>query len=122
VYDTGKIVNILVQLDGGTVRHVDPDRPMHIGGMSRFLSPPDAAASCEIETPSWAAYHGMEARLAVTWYTAELPMSLLEATPCPDLPPGIDAATELLLFVIRDEIVDLVYRYRAGAQPVGAPT
>jgi hypothetical protein len=95
---------------------------MHIGGMSHFLSPPDAAASCEIETPSWAAYHGIEARVAVTRYAAALLKSLIEPTPCPDLPPGIDAATEQLLLVVRDEIVDLVGRYRAGAQPVGAPT
>jgi hypothetical protein len=122
LYDTGKIANILLQLDGRTLRHVDPDELMHIGGMSHFLSPPDAGASGgEIETPSWAAYHGMEPRLAVTRFTAALLRSLVEATPQPDLPPGLDLTMEQRLLSVRDEIVDLVERYRAcAARPVGA--
>jgi hypothetical protein len=121
-YDTGKIVNILLQLDGRSLRHVDPDVLIHIGGMSHFLSPPDPGArGGEVETPSWAAYHGMEPRLAATRYTAALLRSLIEQTPQPDLPPGIDSALEQRLRFVRDEIVDLAERYRAcTARPVGA--
>jgi hypothetical protein len=121
-YDTAKIVNILLQLDGRTLQHVDPDVLIHIGGMSHFLSPPDPGAKGgEVETPSWAAYHGMEPRLAATRYTAALLRSLIERTPPPDLPPGIDPALEQRLLFVRDEIVDLVERYRAcAARPVGA--
>jgi hypothetical protein len=122
VYDTGKIVNILLQLDGRTLRHVDPDELIHIGGMSHFLSPPDAGSTGgEAETPSWAAYHGMEPRLAVTRYTAAVLRSLVEDKPLPDLPRGLDAALDQRLLFVRDEIIDLVERYRGcAARPVGA--
>ena len=97
------------------MRHVDPDDLVHIGGMSHFLSPPDPGAKGgEAETPSWAAYHGMEPRLAVTRYTAALLRSLVEQTPRPDLPPGLDPTMEQRLLFVRDEIVDLVERYRAA--------
>jgi hypothetical protein len=122
VYDTGKIVNILLQTDGRTLRHVDPDELIHIGGMSHFLSPPDAGADGgEVETPSWAAYHGMAPRLAVNRYTAALLRSLVERTPHPDLPPGLDPALERRLVWVRDEVIDLVERYQAcAARPVSA--
>jgi hypothetical protein len=121
VYDTGKIVNILLQLDGRTLRHVDPHELIHIGGMSHFLSPPDAAQGGEVETPSWAVYEGMEARLAVTRYTAALLRSLVEDTVRPGLPPGLDGALEHRLRFVTHEIVDLVERYRGcAARPMEA--
>jgi hypothetical protein len=122
VYDTGKIVNILLQLDGRRLTHVDPDELIHIGGMSHFLSPPDPGEpGGEIETPSWAAYHGMEPRLAVTRFTAALLRSLVEGTPPPGMPPGIDRALEQRLLFVNDEIVDLVDQYReCASRPVGA--
>jgi hypothetical protein len=89
--------------------------------MSHFLSPPDAEQGGEVETPSWAVYHGMEPRLAVTRYTAALLRSLVEETARPDLPPGLDAALEHRLRFVTDEIVDLVERYRGcAARPVEA--
>jgi hypothetical protein len=122
VYDTGKIVNILLQLDGKTLRHVDPDELMHIGGMSHFLSPPDTPTrGGEIETPSWAGYHGMEPRLATARYTAAVLRNLIERAPLPEMPSGLDRVMEQRLLLVRDEIIDLVERYRAcSIRPVGA--
>jgi hypothetical protein len=122
VYDTGKIVNILLQVDGRSLAHIDPDELIHIGGMSHFLSPPDRGAKGgEVETPSWARWHGMEPRLVVTRFTAALLRSQVEETPIPDLPPGLDAAMQERLLMVRDEIIDLVGRYRTcSARPVGA--
>jgi hypothetical protein len=102
--------------------HIDPDELIHIGGMSHFLSPPDpGAADGEVETPAWAAYHGMEPRLAVTRYTAALLRGLAEDTPLPDPPPNLEPAMQQRLLFVRDEIIDLVERYRACAvQPVRA--
>jgi hypothetical protein len=122
IYDTGKIVNILLQVDGRSLCHIDPDELIHIGGMSHFLSPPDpGAAHGELETPSWAAYHGMEPRLAVTRYTAALLRGLAEGTPLPDLPLGLEPAMQERLLFVRNEIIDLVERYRVCAvQPVRA--
>ena len=41
VFDTGKIVNALLQADGGTVVHQDLPQIVHIGGMSHYLAPAD---------------------------------------------------------------------------------
>jgi hypothetical protein len=113
VYDTGKIVNILLQLDGRSLCHVDPDELIHIGGMSHFLSPPDAgAAGGEVKTPSWARYYGMEGRLATTRYTAALLRSLAQQKPLPALPAGLEPAMEQRLQFVRSEIIDLVDEYR----------
>jgi hypothetical protein len=122
IYDTGKIVNILLQLDGRSLCHVDPDELIHIGGMSHFLSPPDAGEpGGEAQTPAWASYHGMVPRLAVTRYTAALLRGLVEQTPLPDLPPALEPTMEQRLLFVRDEIVDLVERYReCAAGPVRA--
>jgi hypothetical protein len=122
VYDTGKIVNILLQADGKTMCHVDPDELIHIGGMSHFLSPPDSVEKGgEVETPSWATYHGMEPRLATARFTAALLRNLIERRPLPQLPSGLDPAMEQRLLFVRDEVIDLVERYRAcSARPVGA--
>jgi hypothetical protein len=115
-------VNVLLQLDGRTLRHVDPDELIHIGGMSHFLSPPDRGAKGgEVEAPSWAAYDAMEPRLAVTRYTAALLRSLAEDAPLPDLPHALGSALADRLPFVRDEVIDLVERYRACAtRPVGA--
>jgi hypothetical protein len=122
VYDTGKVVNIFLQLDGNSVCHVDPDELIHIGGMSHFLSPPDPGAkSGEIETPSWARYHAMEPRLATTRYTAALLRNLAERRPLPPRPPGLEPELDRRLLFVRDEVIDLVERYRECSRPpVGA--
>jgi hypothetical protein len=121
VYDTGKVVNILLQLDGKRVCHVDPDDIIHIGGMSHFLSPPDPGAkSGEVETPSWARYYLMEPRLATTRFTAALLRSLVEGRPPPPPPTGLEPEMEQRLLFVRDEVVDLVERYReCSIRPVG---
>ena len=122
VYDTGKVVNILLQLDGKALRHVDPEELIHIGGMSHFLSPPDAGAKGgELETPSWAAYDGMEPRLVVTRFTAALLRGRIEQRPPPEVPSGLEPRMEQRLLMVRDEVVDLVERYRAcSIRTVGA--
>lgn len=114
VYDTGKVVNILLQLDGHTLRHIDPDELIHIGGMSHFLAPP-AEASGEVETPSWAAYKGMDARLVVARYTAALLRSLIEQRRGPVVPDGLEPAMEDRVLRVRHEVVDMVERYRGCA-------
>jgi hypothetical protein len=121
VYDTGKVVNILLQLDGKALRHVDSPELLHIGGMSHFLTPWCGGKGGEIETPGWAAYHGMEPRLITARFTAALLRSLIEGTPAPDLPSGLDPAMEERLLMVRREVVDLVERYRTcSTGPVGA--
>lgn len=44
IYDTGKVVNILLQGDGGRLVHQDDDRLVHVGGLAHFLAPPQSMA------------------------------------------------------------------------------
>src|SRR5262245_36644407 len=41
VYDTGKIANVLLQIDGKRLCHFEHDALLHIGGVSHYLSPPE---------------------------------------------------------------------------------
>lgn len=113
VYDTGKIANILMQLDGHSLVHFDHPDLIHIGGLSHFISPPDVGAKGgEVETPSWARYQGMEVRLAVTKYTAAVLRSAIERKPVPPPPDGADPASHARFELVRTEMTDLVARYR----------
>ncbi len=113
VYDTAKIANILFQLDGHTLCHFDHPELVHIGGLSHFISPPDAGAkSGEIESPAWGNFNGMEARLAVAQYTAAVLRSAIEQRSVPSPPPGLDESMQTRLEFVRSEMTDLVERYR----------
>jgi hypothetical protein len=41
LYDTGKMVNILLQEDGNRLCHLEHAALLHIGGLSHYLSPPE---------------------------------------------------------------------------------
>lgn len=113
IYDTGKIANILLQLDGHGLTHFDHPDLIHIGGLSHFISPPDPGAKGgEVETPSWARYGGMEVRLAVAKYTAAVLRSSIERQPLPPVPTGADPASQARFELVRSEMADLVERYR----------
>jgi hypothetical protein len=113
IYDTGKIANILLQLDGHGLSHFDHPDLIHIGGLSHFISPPDPGAKGgEVETPSWAKYGGMEVRLAVAKYTAAVLRSSIERQPLPPVPTGADPASQARFELVRSEMADLVERYR----------
>jgi hypothetical protein len=115
IYDTGKVVNILLQLDGHPLRHIDPDELIHIGGMSHFLAPATGAASGEDAVPRWASNQGMVPRVVVARYTAALLRSLIERAPHPELPSGLDPVMAGRLALVRREVIDLVERYRSCA-------
>src|SRR5205814_10537102 len=62
LYDTAKVVNILLQGDGFALAHVENDALVHFGGISQFLSDPDAgglvrqgAGSQRLDFARWAA-------------------------------------------------------------------
>ena len=65
VYDTAKIVNILFQLDGHTLRHREHPALVHVGGLSHFLAPAEGEPSGEVQDPHWAAHASVRARLEV---------------------------------------------------------
>jgi len=42
LYDTAKVLNLLLHADGGAIAHVPDPALLHLGGISQFLSNPDA--------------------------------------------------------------------------------
>jgi hypothetical protein len=94
MYDTGKIVNIFLQEDGNRLCHFEHDALMHVGGMSHFLSPPEAGgellAADEDPDQRWP-WH--TSRLEVARYTAGVLRSLCDGDPLP--PPPADVAPDL---------------------------
>ena len=87
LYDTGKIVNILLQEDGFRLRHHDHPALVHIGGMAHYLSPPAYVEGEGGEPePDWSEWRGMEARYAVARYTAGLLRELSAGRPAPPVP------------------------------------
>ena len=113
VFDTGKMVNILFQLDGHTLWHFDHPDLLHIGGLSHFLDPGEPSGKGgEVVTPDWARYSGVQARLEVTRYTAAVLRSTIEQREVPPLPAGLEPAMLARLEVVRSEMIDLVERYR----------
>jgi hypothetical protein len=111
VYDTGKIVNILFQLDGNTLLHHDHRALLHIGGLSHFLSPPGEEAGERAE-PSWARFEGMQPRADIARYTAAVVRAEIEERPLPEVPADADPTTRPRLERVRNEIAPLVQRYR----------
>lgn len=95
IYDTGKIVNILMQGDGHPIVHEESPDLIHIGGVAHFLAPPMTPEGEEPvvgeNVPDWYRWDGMAARYAVAQHVA----GVIEATiagrvpdPLPDGLPG----------------------------------
>jgi hypothetical protein len=108
VYDTGKIVNILLQEDGHRLCHFEQPSLLHIGGMSHYLSTPigggrprTAGEATDLGLP-WP-----PARLEVARHTAALLRSLSENEPPPPPPPRLDADLARRLNKVRAAILDL---------------
>jgi hypothetical protein len=91
IYDTGKIVNILLQEDGHRLDHFEHPVLLHIGGMSHYLAPPKGAG--EAPSDGEASDLGLPwppARLEVARYTAALLRALSHGEPSPAPPTGLD--------------------------------
>jgi hypothetical protein len=91
IYDTGKIVNILLQEDCRRLCHLEHAALFHIGGMSHYLTTPaaggrarDAGEATDLGLP-WP-----PARLEVARYTAALLRALSDDQSPPPPPSGLD--------------------------------
>jgi hypothetical protein len=92
IYDTGKILNILLQESGHRLCHLEHPALLHIGGMSHYLAPPKGRG--EARAPGEASDLGLPwppARLEVARYTAALLRALSRGGPPPEAPGGLDA-------------------------------
>jgi len=113
VFDTGKIVNALLQADGGTVIHQDLPQIVHIGGMSHYLAPAQyITVEDGTEQPHWVDAPIVRDRYLVTRYTAGVLRALCDAERTPEVPDGVGPAMEAKMLTVRDEITDLIDTYR----------
>src|SRR5690606_7340430 len=91
IYDTGKVVNIFLQVDGHRLCHFEHPALLHVGGMSHYLSPPEAGgellAAEEEPDQRWP---WPTSRLEVARHTAGLLRSLCDGDPAPPPLAGVD--------------------------------
>ncbi len=112
VYDTGKIVNALLQADGHRLVHRDLPQLVHIGGMSHYLSPPGGYITLENgeEAPDFARW-GLNDRYHVTKFTAHTLKELVAGRTAPAIPEGTDPQMARKLEVVQREMTELFARY-----------
>ena len=115
LYDTGKLVNIFLQLDGGGLVHFEHPELMHVGGVSHYLSPTGyiRGSDGEHEVPNWSRWNGMEARFAVAEFTAEVIRALDRGEEPPMPPDGIAGTIGQRLPIVREALTELVESYRS---------
>jgi hypothetical protein len=108
IYDTGKIVNILLQEDGHHLRHVEHPALLHIGGMSHYLTTP--AGGAKPRAAGEATDLGLpwpSARLEVARHTAALVRALSQGESPPAPPPGLDTDLAARLDRVRAAVTRL---------------
>lgn len=112
LYDTGKIMNALLQADGHRLAHRDVPQLVHIGGMSHYLSPPGGYITLDDgeQAPDFARW-GLNDRFHVTKFTARTLRELTEGRPVPAIPPDTDPAIARKLAVVQDEMAELFSTY-----------
>jgi hypothetical protein len=116
MYDTGKIMNILLQDDGNVLRHEEHPNLMHIGGLSHYLSPPKVTKMIvhtegEAPEPDWARWKGMASRFEVARYTAAVLRTLCDGGDPPAVPPWLDDSMTDRLVKVRTALVAMVARH-----------
>jgi hypothetical protein len=104
MYDTAKVLNILLQGDGGTLRHLDHPELFHVGGISEYLShprdePPPLFARGGAGRTRWDFAH---------WAAATLMAFVDGGTPPDAAVPGLAEAQAM---TTQNELRDLVERY-----------
>lgn len=119
LYDTGKIVNILLQEDGEQLCHFEHPSLLHIGGMSHFLSPPDGGGGAEQVDwePDQRVWPWPVTRLEVARYTAFVIRTLAAGRPAPPIPDEVDASLAPRLELVRNELITLIDTHREQLDP-----
>jgi hypothetical protein len=125
VYDTGKIVNILLQADGHPLGHVEHPALVHIGGVSHLLAPPASAPAAQGKPVKWgegdwSKEKGMADRFAVAQFAASVIQDLTEGRPCPPVPVEEGSRLWDRLALVRDVLVELHASFGADFRPISS--
>ncbi len=89
LYDTAKVLNILFQGDGLTLRYADNPALFHIGGISQYLSDPGVLrrpAGASSTVPWFASAGAGRERWDFAQWVAAMLRSLIDGAPAPPLP------------------------------------
>lgn len=117
IYDTGKIVNALLQADGHRLEHEDLAQLVHIGGLSHYLAPAFYIEVDGREEPEWARWGADNPRLLVARQAAFALRRGCDGGSgggvVPPLGPDADPSLVERLALAEREVVDMVERYRS---------
>ena len=117
LYDTAKVLNILVQGDGFVLTHVENPALVHVGGISQYLSDPGvrrggsgarasgSGASGEAAVPWFAASGAGRERWDFAQWAAATLRSIVDREPAPDLPD--EPVQRLRATEVQRELLDL---------------
>ncbi|MEZ5246734.1 MAG: hypothetical protein R2707_16685 [Acidimicrobiales bacterium] len=109
LYDTGKLVNVFLQLSGYELRHREHPNLLHIGGMSHYLSPPElngagaVARLGRVDRTTWNAE-----RLEVAEFSAAVLRAAVDGGEAPEVPAGLAPDVAAKLALVRREILALI--------------
>ena len=111
LYDTGKLVNILLQEDGGRLEHMEHPDLIHVGGLLHYLWAPRVTGDDGEQQVDWANWRGMSTRHEVARYTAAALRELLAGRPVPSIPDAASNEMTPRLERVRSEVTTLVDRF-----------
>jgi hypothetical protein len=113
LYDTAKVLNILLQGDGFALTHVDNPALAHVGGISQYLSDPSVLGRTDTSASGasvpWFATSGAgRQRWDFARWAAAMLRSIVDGEPAPELPA--DPAQRSRANEVQRELLDLAGR------------
>ena len=119
VYDTGKLMNIFLQDDGGVLEHFEHPNLLHIGGMSHYLSPPDGGGGADGDwIPGEETWPWPVTRLEVARFAAAVLRAVSVGAAAPLVPAAVDPGIAPRLERVRRELIALVETYQPMLDPI----
>lgn len=119
IFDTAKIVNILLQADGHRLVHRDVEPLLHIGGMSHLLRDlVDLPAGATEHDVDWSVWGAETPRQRLACYTVGHLRWLMDGGPEPSAPEGEDPARLPRYDQVRRAVAEVVARHVQPGQRV----
>lgn len=121
IYDTAKLVNILLQIDGASIVHEEHPALVHIGSISLYLAPPSSVPGVEEKVwgEDWVENEEMATKLAVAQYTAAVLRELQHGGTPPPVPNGASDDLRPRLELVREALTELLAAHGPAARGIG---
>lgn len=112
VYDTAKIVNILLTGDAHPIVHRDLPQLLHIGGLSHYLAPSGYITTADgTQEPEWARWDRVAPRLEVARLAAQVLRASIDGTEAAPVPVVDDPHLAAVLPMVAEDVARMVERY-----------